>query len=60
MRVIKHSLFEGAFLNAFMKGGICKMAKIYFSLIKKGYKTIDDVPEKIRAEVEALLASDEG
>lgn len=34
------------------------MAKIYHNLIKKGYKTIDDVPEKIRAEVEALLAAD--
>lgn len=31
------------------------MAKVYASLIKKGIKTIDDVPEKLRAEVEALL-----
>ena len=31
------------------------MVKIYVSLIKKGKKTIDDVPEKIRAEVEELL-----
>ena len=31
------------------------MAKVYYNLIKKGLKTIDDVPEKIRAEVEALL-----
>ena len=31
------------------------MAKIYASLIKKGLKTIDDVPEKLRAEVETLL-----
>ena len=31
------------------------MAKIYASLIKKGLKTIDDVPETLRAEVEALL-----
>ena len=31
------------------------MAKIYASLIKKGLKTIDDVPESLRAEVEALL-----
>ena len=31
------------------------MAKIYASLIKKGLKTIDDVPENLRAEVEALL-----
>ena len=32
------------------------MAKIYTALIKKGLKTIDDVPARIRAEVEALLA----
>lgn len=34
------------------------MAKIYAALIKKGIKTIEDVPEKLRAEVEALLAED--
>lgn len=34
------------------------MATVYVSLIKKGYKTIDQVPEKIRAEVEALLAAE--
>lgn len=32
------------------------MAKIYAALIRKGLKTIDDVPARIRAEVEALLA----
>lgn len=32
------------------------MAKIYANLIKKGLKTIEDVPERLRAEVEALLA----
>ena len=31
------------------------MAKIYASLIKKGLKTLDDVPENLRVEVEALL-----
>lgn len=31
------------------------MAKIYVALILKGFKTIDDVPEKIRGEVERLL-----
>lgn len=31
------------------------MAKIYADLIRKGLKTIDDVPERIRAEVQALL-----
>lgn len=31
------------------------MAKVYANLIKKGLKTIDEVPAKLRAEVEALL-----
>ena len=35
------------------------MAKVYASLIRKGIKTIDDVPEKLRAEVEAILTEDE-
>ena len=35
------------------------MAMIYYKLIKKGIKTIDQVPESIRAEVQALLDADE-
>lgn len=31
------------------------MAKIYANLIRKGLKTIEDVPEKIREAVIALL-----
>ena len=31
------------------------MAKVYADLIKKGLKTIDDVPARLREEVEALL-----
>lgn len=31
------------------------MAKVYADLIRKGLKTIDDVPEKLRPEVEKLL-----
>lgn len=31
------------------------MAKVYASLIIKGMKTIDDVPENIREEVRQLL-----
>ena len=31
------------------------MAKIYASLIRKGLKTLDDVPDNLRYEVEALL-----
>lgn len=32
------------------------MAKVYADLIRKGIKTIDDVPEKLREEVRELLA----
>lgn len=31
------------------------MVQVYVSLIKKGIKTINDVPAKIRAEVQAAL-----
>lgn len=31
------------------------MAKVYADLIRKGLKTIDDVPEKIRAQVQEIL-----
>ena len=31
------------------------MAKVYANLIRKGLKTIDDVPAAWRADVEALL-----
>lgn len=32
-----------------------KMAEVYANLIIKGKKTIDEVPEKIRDEVKAIL-----
>ena len=31
------------------------MAKIYVSLIEKGLRTIDDVPDNLKAEVKKLL-----
>ena len=31
------------------------MAKVYVALIRKGLKTIDDVPEQLLEEVEKLL-----
>lgn len=34
------------------------MAKIYANLIMKGMKTLEDVPEKLKADVEALLNAD--
>lgn len=32
------------------------MAKIYASLIKKGLKTIEDVPAQIREQVEVFIS----
>lgn len=31
------------------------MAKVYADLIRKGMKTLDDVPARLQAAVEALL-----
>ena len=36
-----------------------KMAKIYYRMIKTGRMTIDDVPTRWRAAVQALLDADE-
>lgn len=35
------------------------MIKIYADLIRKGLKTIEDVPERIRAAVQELLDGDD-
>jgi hypothetical protein len=35
------------------------MAKIYYRKIKRGEMTIDEVPERWRAQVRALLDADE-
>ena len=34
------------------------MAKVYAELIRKGLKTIEDVPNNLREAVEALLNAD--
>ena len=34
------------------------MAKVYADLIRKGLKTIDDVPEQLSDEVQAILDGD--
>lgn len=34
------------------------MAKIYADLIRKGYKTLEDVPDKLKAEVQEILEGD--
>ena len=31
------------------------MAKVYADLIRKGIKTIEDVPERLKKEVKAIL-----
>ena len=36
------------------------MAKVYANLIKKGLKTIDDVPKALREAVQALLDAEDG
>lgn len=35
------------------------MAKVYYSLIKKGLRIIEEVPEKYRQAVQALLEESE-
>lgn len=35
------------------------MAEVYYKLIKKGLRTIDAVPDRWRAETQALLDADE-
>lgn len=35
------------------------MVNIYANLVKRGLKTLDEVPERLRAEVEAELEGDE-
>lgn len=35
------------------------MVKIYANLIIKGYKTIDDVPDKLKIEVQEILGESE-
>ncbi len=35
------------------------MAKVYADLIRKGLKTIDDVPDKLKAAVQAILDNTE-
>ena len=34
------------------------MAKIYAALIRKGLKTIEDVPENLREQVKSLLGEE--
>lgn len=34
------------------------MAKVYADLVRKGLKTIDDVPERLRDRVQEILDAD--
>ena len=50
-------------VNEYGKDGVVKMAsamvKVYVNLVKRGLKTLEEVPERLRAEVEAELEGDE-
>ncbi len=35
------------------------MAKVYAELIRKGLKTLEDVPEKLRSAVKAIVDGDD-
>ena len=35
------------------------MAKVYYSLIKKGLRTIEEIPQKLRQAVQKLLDEEE-
>ena len=37
------------------KDEVLKMSKIYAELIKKGIKTLEEVPEKLRKKVQEIL-----
>ena len=56
-------LLSVAEVNDYGKDGVVKMAsamvKVYVNLIKRGLKTLENVPEKLRAEVEAELEQNE-
>ena len=56
-------LLSVAEVNEYGKDGVVKMAsamvKVYVNLIKRGLKTLEEVPEKVRAEVEAELEQNE-
>jgi len=34
------------------------MVNVYYTLVKEGRRTIDEVPENIRSQVQALLEAD--
>lgn len=49
------ALVTGAFLVFKFKRGVKDMAVIYASLIVSGYKTFDQVPKVIQAQVKEVL-----
>lgn len=49
------ALVSGAFLLFIFKRGAEEMAVIYASLIVSGYKTFDQVPKVIQAQVKEVL-----
>ena len=51
---------SGGHVRAVRRKGGKLMAKIYAALIRKGIKTLDEVPARLRSTVEALLAEKTG
>lgn len=54
MFVTMESLISGASTFTFKKGGD-KMVDLYVVMIQRGLKTIDQIPERYREEVRAIL-----
>lgn len=38
---------------------VFKMAKVYASLVRKGVKSIEEVPKQLKKQVQAILAQEE-
>lgn len=57
-----HKLFKISFVfySVCLTGGISGIVNVYASLIKKGLKTLDDVPMKLREAVVAALEEADG
>lgn len=59
MKLLLHKWLCVKSMNLWHKEGVKIMAKIYANLIRKGLKTIDDVPDKLKAAVQAILDGDD-
>ena len=51
-------MYSSLYARSMKAGDI--MAKVYANLVRKGLKTLENVPEELRAEVEKLLKEEGG